>query len=182
MKAAVIEEIGSNPVVQGAPDPESGGGFEVAAVSSAALNPIDQHFASGRYGGAPVPHVVGREGIATLADGRRVYFAAQPFPQGAVAERAAVKPAAAFDLPEGIDDGQALAIGAAGLAASAHPHLPGGPRRGRERAGPRRQRRGRPDRDAGGEALGCGAGSRRRPRHRRRRGGRSRRRGRFPGR
>lgn len=117
MKAAVIEEIGSNPVVQELLDPEPAEGFEVAPVSTAALNPIDQHFASGRYPGAPAPHVVGREGIATLADGRRVYFAAQMFPQGSVAELALVKPAAAFDVPEGLDDGQALAIGAAGLAA-----------------------------------------------------------------
>lgn len=117
MKAAVIEEIGTNPVVRELPDPEPAEGFEVVDVATAALNPIDQHFASGRYPGAPAPHVVGREGIATLADGRRVYFAAQPFPQGSVAERALVKPAAAFDVPEGLDDGQALAIGAAGLAA-----------------------------------------------------------------
>ena len=57
----------------------------------------------------------GREGIGTV-DGRRVYFTAtNPF--GSMAQRALAEEDNLFDVPDGLDDGVAVALGIAGLAA-----------------------------------------------------------------
>jgi NADPH2:quinone reductase len=61
--------------------------------------------------------VVGREGIARLADDRRVYFDATAPRFGSMAELAPVDPASSFTVPDGIDAGLAVACGIAGLAA-----------------------------------------------------------------
>ena len=48
--------------------------------------------------------------------GRRVYFADPPAPHGALAERTLLDPGAVYDVPDGVDDGVAVALGIAGLA------------------------------------------------------------------
>jgi NADPH:quinone reductase-like Zn-dependent oxidoreductase len=83
----------------------------------AGLNPVDLYIAAGTYGPVEVPCVVGREGIARLADDRRVYFDATAPRFGSVAELAPVDPAHSFTVPDGIDAGLAIACGIAGLAA-----------------------------------------------------------------
>jgi NADPH:quinone reductase-like Zn-dependent oxidoreductase len=91
----------------------AGDGQEVAEVIVAGLNPVDLFMA----GGSPtIPSVVGREGIARLADGSRVYFDNGAGPFGSMAERAPVDPARSFPIPDGLDEGQAVALGIAGLA------------------------------------------------------------------
>jgi NADPH:quinone reductase-like Zn-dependent oxidoreductase len=110
MRAARLHELGGVPVVDDVGAPE---GSNVVAVSAAALNPVDIAIGNGRfYGGSPeTPYVIGSEAVGTAPDGRRVWFRTN----GAVAEQAVASPEQTYDLPDGIDDADALACGIAGV-------------------------------------------------------------------
>ena len=110
MRAARLHELGGVPQVDEVDAPE---GPHVVAVAAAALNPVDIAIGSGRfYGGSPEPpYVVGSEAVGTAPDGRRVWFRGN----GALAEQAAASPDQTFEIPEGVDDANALACGIAGL-------------------------------------------------------------------
>jgi NADPH:quinone reductase-like Zn-dependent oxidoreductase len=116
MKAVVVTELGVVPSVTDVPDVRAEAEAGVARVLAGGLNALDLHFASGYYAGIPVPHVVGREGIAEL-DGRRVYFTAAGPPSGSLVERAAIPANAAYPLPDAVGNGDAIAVGASGLTA-----------------------------------------------------------------
>jgi NADPH2:quinone reductase len=105
-----LHEIGGVPVVDEVDAPE---GANVVAVSAAALNPVDIAIGTGRfYGGSPeTPYVIGSEAVGTAADGRRVWFRTN----SAVAEQAVASPGQAYDVPDGVDDADALACGIAGV-------------------------------------------------------------------
>lgn len=119
MRAALIPEPGSGPVlVEDRAEPD---GDLVVEVTAAPLNPVDLSIAAGRfYAGAPqTPYVPGAEGVGRAPDGPRLWFetGAGYGRDGAMAERTAVDPARAVELPEGLDDALAGALGVAGLAA-----------------------------------------------------------------
>jgi NADPH2:quinone reductase len=109
MRAAVLHEYGATPSVEEAAEPE---GELVVDVLAAGLNPIDLRIASGTLAARrpELPYVVGSEGVGRTPDGRRVYFNG-----AAVAERAAASEP--VEMPEGVDDAEAVAYGVAGLAA-----------------------------------------------------------------
>jgi len=88
-------------------------------VRAAGLNPVDVAICSGGFyaGTPPIPCVAGREGVGTLADGQRVYFDLPVAPWGSMAERTPIAAGSAFPLPDGVQDGVAVALGIAGLAA-----------------------------------------------------------------
>ena len=116
MDAAVLTELGT-PTFGSHEEPTAGDGQVVVDVALAGLNPVDLTIAAGRFPGAPpdFPSVPGREGVGTV-DGRRVYFSAiQPF--GSMAPRALADEERLFDVPDDVDDGTAVALGIAGLAA-----------------------------------------------------------------
>ena len=116
MDAAVLTELGT-PGFGTYDEPVAGDGQVVVDVAVAGLNPVDLTMAAGRFPGRPpeLPSVPGREGIGTV-DGRRVYFTAtKPF--GSMAQRALAEEANLFDVPDDLDDGVAVALGIAGLAA-----------------------------------------------------------------
>ncbi|MEA2223811.1 MAG: hypothetical protein QOH83_2187 [Solirubrobacteraceae bacterium] len=117
MRAAVLHEIGTIPVFADFKEPASDDAHDVVEVLLAGLNPVDLYIAAGLYGEVELPCVVGREGIARLADGRRVYFDSPPQPFGSMAQLAPVQPERLFDVPDGLDAGLAVAFGIAGLAA-----------------------------------------------------------------
>ena len=120
MNAAVIHAHGGTPAYERFEEPRAGAGEVVVEVAVAAVNPVDVRKASGRFvsGPPPLPSVVGSEGVGTLAgDGRRVYFEGPVAPFGAFAERTLVAVEAPIELPDGVDDGVAAALGIAGLAA-----------------------------------------------------------------
>jgi NADPH:quinone reductase-like Zn-dependent oxidoreductase len=119
MRAALLREHGATPELSEVDEPvASGDGQAVVEVLAAGLNPVDLSTASGRFhGGAPeVPYVVGREGIARLEDGRRVYFGQAIPPHGSLAERTLIDEGSAIPLPDGVDEALALCFGIAGLA------------------------------------------------------------------
>jgi NADPH2:quinone reductase len=117
MKAAVLREYGV-PSPGEFEEPAAGPGQAIVEVLVAGLNPVDVAICAGRFyaGKPPLPSVAGREGVGTLA-GRRVYFDAPIAPFGSMAERALVDPASTYAVPDGLDEGVAVALGISGLAA-----------------------------------------------------------------
>jgi NADPH2:quinone reductase len=116
MDAAVLNELGT-PTFGTYDEPAPGQGQVVVDVALAGLNPVDLTMAAGRFPGftPDFPSVPGREGIGHV-DGRRVYFTAtRPF--GSMAQRALAEEASLFEVPDGLDEGTAVALGIAGLAA-----------------------------------------------------------------
>jgi len=117
MKAAVLHAFGEAPVVEEYAEPTAGAGQEVVEVVAAGINPVDLLIASGRfYGPTPqLPAPVGSEAVVRRADGSLGYVSKAA--TGTLAERALVNVGSVIDLPEGIEHGQAIAAGIAGLAA-----------------------------------------------------------------
>ena len=102
----------------------------VVQVAAAALSQFDVMHASGQCDviKPPVlPAVAGNEGIGRLADGRRVYFAGALPPFGSMAQGSLVPASNFIEVPDGVDDATAAALGNSGLAAwlplSARAHI-----------------------------------------------------------
>lgn len=119
MRAAIIREYGTVPVVDDFDDPQAKDDAVVVDVLAAGLNPVDISMASGTFHGpmATPPYIPGREGVARTDDGRRVYFENPVAPFGPMAERSLVKPEFMVDVPDAVDDDLATCFGVAGLAA-----------------------------------------------------------------
>lgn len=118
MRAAVLEEYGV-PVAGEFEEPSADGPDQaVVDVLAAGLNPVDVAICAGRFyaGKPPLPSVAGREGVGML-DGKRVYFDGPVIPYGSMAERALVDPRSTYQVPDGVSDGVAVALGISGLAA-----------------------------------------------------------------
>ena len=117
MRAAVLREYGV-PSPGEFEEPAAADGQAVVEVLAAGLNPVDVAICAGRFyaGKPPLPSVAGREGVGTL-DGGRVYFDAPITPFGSMAERALIDPASTYAVPDGLDEGVAVALGISGLAA-----------------------------------------------------------------
>jgi NADPH2:quinone reductase len=114
MRAARLHELGATPRVD---EVEAPAGPEVLEVSAAALNPVDIAIGNGRfYGGTPdLPYVIGSEAVGRTSNGSRVWYYAPSY-VGCLAERADISaPERTVEIPDGLDDGLALACGIAGL-------------------------------------------------------------------
>ena len=118
MRAAVVEQYGT-PVASTFQEPVAEDGQVVVEVAAAGVNPVDAARAAGTFysGRQPPPFVAGGEGVGRLPDGGRVYFDRPVAPFGSMAERSLVLPENTIALPDEIDDGVAVALGIAGLAA-----------------------------------------------------------------
>src|SRR3954468_4691347 len=138
MRAALVEQIGSAPVVGEVAAPERADGQALVEVTAAAINPIDISISTGKfYGGTPdVPYVMGREGVGRVIEGDRlepgtqIWF--QPPAGGTFAEYAIADEEQAIVPPEGTDHSLAAALGIAGLtgwlAVEWRAHVRGGER------------------------------------------------------
>ncbi len=117
MRAAVLHEYGV-PRPDEFQEPEAGPEQAVVQVLGAGLNPVDVAISGGRFyaGRPPLPSVAGREGVGLL-DGARVYFDAPIPPFGSMAKRALIDPRSTYPVPDGLEDGVAVALGISGLAA-----------------------------------------------------------------
>ncbi|EFH82974.1 zinc-binding dehydrogenase [Ktedonobacter racemifer] len=118
MDAAVLHEYGT-PQFGTFDDPVKLTGTEIVDVTAAAISHFDLFLASGQHFLSPsqFPFVAGREGVGRLADGRRVYFAAPISPYGSMAQQTMVASQGLIEVPDGVDDAVAAALGNAGLAA-----------------------------------------------------------------
>ncbi len=111
MRAIRITEFGGPEVlklVDDQPDPEPEAGTDVLEISSAGVNYADTHQAEDTYlARSELPMVPGAEAVGTLSDGRRVVAL---LAGGGYAERAQVAQSLTFDVPDAVEDGQALAL------------------------------------------------------------------------
>jgi NADPH2:quinone reductase len=116
LKAAVISESGATPEFKEFEDPGPADGAVVIDVRTAALGGWD---VLGAYRlGVEYPCVIRGEGVGHAEDGRRVYFGERSIPPfGAWAERTVVPAEEVWNVPDGIDDRLAIALGIAGTGA-----------------------------------------------------------------
>jgi NADPH:quinone reductase len=112
MRAIQVKEYGGPEVLELAelPEPSDGDGDGLVdiAVSGAGVNFADTHQAENTYfAQAQLPFVPGGEVVGTIPDGTRVVAL---MIGGAYAERAVATPGLVFEVPDGVSDGEALAI------------------------------------------------------------------------
>jgi NADPH2:quinone reductase len=117
MRAIQIQEFGGPEVLveRDLPDPEPGDGTFVLDVSAAGINYADTHHAENSYlAPMQLPLVPGGEAVGLTPDGRRVVAL---LAGGGYAEKALAAPALSWEVPDGVSDGQALALVAQGTTA-----------------------------------------------------------------
>src|SRR5579862_2506885 len=119
MKAAVLSVLNQPPRCEEFQEPMASEGEVIVRVRAAALKPIDRQLASGAHYASQLtlPMICGTDGVGTLDDGRRVFFAAPRAPYGTMAERAVVAGMRCFPLPDNVDDVTAAAVFNPGLSA-----------------------------------------------------------------
>jgi NADPH2:quinone reductase len=117
MKAAVLNQYGV-PCYGDFDEPSPLDGHSLVAVRAASVNAIDVAMASGQHPFSPkvLPVVTGIEGVG-VTQGRRVYFVGSAPPYGSMAQTTLVPDTNMFDVPDGLDDARAAALGNGGLAA-----------------------------------------------------------------
>ena len=117
MRAVQIEEFGGPEVLQvvDVPKPEPGDGEVLIEVSRAGMNFADTHQRENSYlARFEVPLILGGEVAGTTEDGRRVVALLR---SGGYAEYAVAPEATVYPIPDGLDDGAALALLIQGLTA-----------------------------------------------------------------
>jgi NADPH2:quinone reductase len=110
VRAIQITEFGGPEVLvaREVEEPEARDGLTVVDVRAAGVNWADTHQAENSYlAPAELPLVPGGEVVGTTPDGRRVVALVGG---GGYAEQALVSPALAWEVPDGVSDGQALAL------------------------------------------------------------------------
>ncbi|MGA1983630.1 MAG: zinc-binding alcohol dehydrogenase family protein [Acidobacteriaceae bacterium] len=118
MKAAVVESFEKPPRYAIFREPVAEAGEVLVKVRAAALSNLVKGQASGKHysSGSELPFVPGNDGVGTLPDGKRVYFIGPRAPFGTMAEWSVVSPRRTIQLPDGVDDVTAAALGNPGLA------------------------------------------------------------------
>jgi NADPH2:quinone reductase len=118
MRAIRVSEWGGPEVlelVEDAPMPEPGEHETLVHVTRAGVNYADTHAAENSYlASYELPLTPGTEVAGTTEDGQRVVAV---LPSGGYAEYVAVPKAGAIPIPDGVSDGQALALIIQGLTA-----------------------------------------------------------------
>jgi NADPH:quinone reductase len=117
MRACQIEEFGGPEVLQvtEVPEPEPGEGQVLIDVSLAGMNFADTHTRENTYlARYETPLILGGEVAGTTPDGQRVIALVGT---GGYAEYAVAHESAVYPIPDGLDDGPALALLIQGLTA-----------------------------------------------------------------
>ncbi|WP_207101115.1 quinone oxidoreductase family protein [Paracoccus shandongensis] len=112
MKAAVVSAAGQAPALADIAAPRPAGDEQLIRVRAAAVSHVAKARAAGAHYSADqrFPLGVGADGVGTLADGRRVYFALPRPPHGSMAEWTVADPGLCVPVPDGLDDATAAAI------------------------------------------------------------------------
>jgi NADPH:quinone reductase-like Zn-dependent oxidoreductase len=118
VKAAIVISAGTKPAFGEFHSPVWREGLEIITVTAAALTNLTKGRAAGSHYSADnqYPFVPGVDGVGTLADGRRVYFAMPEAPFGAMAEQTLVDPRRTMTLPDNLDDVDAAALANPGMS------------------------------------------------------------------
>jgi NADPH:quinone reductase-like Zn-dependent oxidoreductase len=119
MLAALVTEWGKRPVYTDVPEPQSHDGAEVAAVEASALTNLTRALVSGKHYASKevqLPAIPGVDGVARLADGRRIYTGALGY-SGMMAQRALVDPHSGVEIPAHVDSVTAAALPNPGISA-----------------------------------------------------------------
>src|SRR3954469_5082572 len=117
MRAIEIRRFGGPEVLElvDVPDPTPADGFDLVDVTTAGVNYADTHQTDNSYlSQTTLPVVPGSEIAGTTSDGRRV---ASLVGTGGYAEKALAPRGVTFDIPDGVSDGQAVALLVQGLTA-----------------------------------------------------------------
>ncbi|HET7311373.1 MAG TPA: zinc-binding dehydrogenase [Mycobacteriales bacterium] len=117
MRAIQISQFGGPEVLElvELPDPTPAEGFDVVDVTTAGVNYADTHQTDNSYlSETTLPVVPGSEIAGRTADGRRV---ASLVGTGGYAEKALAPRGLTFDIPDGVNDGQAVSLLVQGLTA-----------------------------------------------------------------
>jgi NADPH2:quinone reductase len=117
MRAAIILEKNAVAQLRDFAEPQASEGFCVIDVLAGGIGPTDLMRANGFFGPMPYPYVPGGEGVGRLENGDRVYFGHSKAPFGALAERTLVPGEEVWPLPDGIEDGLAIALAISGTGA-----------------------------------------------------------------
>jgi NADPH:quinone reductase-like Zn-dependent oxidoreductase len=128
MRAATITEHGQAPSLADRDEPASGEGRLLVATTAVPITPLDLLCATGTsYFGPPeLPYVPGVQGVGVVRSGppglvgRHVWFpttAGMAPGDGSLSEVCAVDPADVVELPDGVDDAVAAALGLSAVAA-----------------------------------------------------------------
>ena len=119
MKAAVVFDLQQGPVWADFTDPQADARHALVKVNAAAISHVVKGRASGKHYSfdGRRPFVVGIDGVGTLADGQRVYFAFPTAPWGSMAQWAPVAVENCLPLPDNLDDITAAAMANPGMSA-----------------------------------------------------------------
>jgi NADPH2:quinone reductase len=110
LRAIQVTEFGGPEVLKltDLPEPEVGEGMVAIDVTAAGINYADTHQAENSYlAPAELPLVPGGEVVGTTPSGERVVAL---LAGGGYAERAVAHPSVVFPIPDGVSDGEALAL------------------------------------------------------------------------
>lgn len=125
MRAAVLRSPGATPEPSDRDEPAPDEGQVLVDVTHGTINPLDVLVAGGTsYFGVPrTPYVPGVQGVGLVAGpgpARRVFFSTsagiRPV-DGSLAERCAADATTLVDIPDGVDDALAAALGLSAVAA-----------------------------------------------------------------
>ncbi|MFP5218872.1 MAG: zinc-binding alcohol dehydrogenase family protein [Actinomycetes bacterium] len=117
MRAVQITEFGGPEVLRvvDLPDPAPADGLLLVDVASAGVNYADTHQVEDSYlSRSTLPLIPGSEVVGTDPDGRRVAAFSL---SGGYCQKALLHPSAAFPVPDGVGDGEALSLLVQGLTA-----------------------------------------------------------------
>lgn len=112
MKAAIVKEMGATPVFGQFDPPAASDGDVIINVSAVALSKLSKFRSMGMHYSSDInfPIIAGIDGVGTLEDGSRVYFALPTAPYGSLAEQTTANKNMMIPLPENIDNATAAAI------------------------------------------------------------------------
>lgn len=112
MRAAIVKEKGAIPVIGHFDFPIATDGQVLINVSATALSRVSKFRSMGMHYSSEInfPIVAGIDGVGTLEDGTRVYFALPKAPYGSLSGQTIVNKKLTVRLPDGIDDLTAAAI------------------------------------------------------------------------
>ncbi|KAA9108526.1 zinc-binding alcohol dehydrogenase family protein [Microbacterium rhizomatis] len=105
MNAALVTAWGAAPHYTVVPAPTARDGEVLVDVLAVGLHPRTRSGAAGAHytSTGRLPLIPGVDGVGRRPDGRLVYFAADDDVDGTMADRAAIDPRRAIELPEGVD-------------------------------------------------------------------------------